>query len=137
MRTANFAREYFLRTTVLPNDRFTDSEGLTQMAWQRSDVQSWSGTLFAEGPASVTFAGVEESPVWTSTFDVRMADDEEEEAGGDEDDDDDDDIDDEDFDDEELDDEDFDDEEFDDDDDDLDDDDDDEEEEDEEEDEDY
>jgi len=127
----------FLETTVLPNDRFTDSEGLTQMAWQRSD-ESWSGTLLTKGPASVTFQGVAQEPLWTSTFDVRMADDEgeEEEAEDDDDDDGDEDMDDEDFDGEDLDDDDFDDEEFDDDDDDLDDDDEDEEE-DEDEDEDY
>jgi hypothetical protein len=135
VRTGDFARELFLRTTVLQNDRFTDSEGLTQMAWQRSDEQSWSGTLFAEGQASVTFPGVEQSPVWTSTFDVRLADEEEEAEEVEDDDDDEDDAEDE-FDDEELDDEEFeDDDEFDDDDD-LDDDDDEEEEE-EEEDEDY
>jgi hypothetical protein len=123
------AREVFLRTTVLQNDRFTDSEGLTQMAWQRSDEQSWSGTLFAEGQASVTFPGVEQSPVWTSTFDVRLADEEEEAEEVEDDDDDDEDEADEEFDDEELDDEEFDDEEFDDEDDDLDEDDDEEEEE--------
>jgi hypothetical protein len=81
------------------------------MAWQRSDEQSWSGTLFAEGQASVTFPGVEQFPVWTSTFDVRLADEEEEaEEVEDDDDDEEDDIDDEEFDDEELDDEEFDDE---------------------------
>jgi hypothetical protein len=112
------------------------SEGLTQMAWQRSDDQSWSGTLLAGGPVSATFQSVTETPLWSSTFDIRLADEEEEgEVEEDEEDDDEADVED-----EELDDEDFDDEEFEDefdDDDDLDDDDDDEEEEEEEEDEDY
>ena len=125
----------FSERPFLPNDRFTDSEGLTQMAWQRSD-ESWSGTLITRGPASVTFQGLAEAPLWTSTFDVRLADEEEEEEEAEDDDEEDaDDLDDEEFDDEELDDEDFDDEDFDDEDDDLDDDE--EEEEEEEEDEDY
>jgi hypothetical protein len=118
------------------NVRFTDSEGLTQMAWQRSDEQAWTGTLFARGPASVTVPDAAGSPIWGQPFDVRLAEDEEE--GGEEVEDDEED-DEDDVDEEELDDEDFDDEDFDDefDDDDLDDDEDDDEEEEEDDEEDY
>src|SRR5580704_11925520 len=90
----------FSERPFLPNDRFTDSEGLTQMAWQWSD-ESWSGTLLTRGPASVTFQGVAEAPLWTSTFDVRLAEEEEEEEEVEDDDDDDADDEDDDLDDDE------------------------------------
>src|SRR5262245_22152986 len=106
---------------ISQDDRFTerslyDSEGLTQMAWQRSDEQAWSGTLLAGGPVSATYQSMTEAPLWSSTVDVRLAEDEEEGEMDDEDDDDDaDDVEEEELDDEDFDDEDFDDEDFDDD----------------------
>ena len=49
------------------------------MARVRSDELVWSGTLITGGRASMTFNGQADLPLWSTTVDVRMADEEEEE----------------------------------------------------------
>jgi hypothetical protein len=68
------------------------------MVRERIDELEWSGTLFAGGRASMTFNGLAAPPLWSTTVDVRMAEEEEEEeAEGEEEDDEDEEFDDEEF----------------------------------------
>jgi hypothetical protein len=99
-------------------EQTNDVARLTSMVCERMDVVDCSSTGLSIEPASVTFGGLAASPLWSTTVNVRMAEEEEDEEEEDEDDEEDEeDLEEEELDDEDFDDEDFDDEDFDDDDD--------------------